>query len=288
MPGHMVAALSVYPELGCTGGPYEVWRRWGISDDVLCAGNDSTYAFLDDVFSEIIDLFPSEVIHLGGDECPKDRWNDCPKCLAKMKELGLKDDKGSSAAEKLQSHVTAHVIDFLASRGRRAMGWDELIDGGVPAGTMIMAWQGADRGNQAAALGHDVVMVPTKYLYFDYYQSRDRDNEPLAIGGFVPLDLTYSFEPCDSTLTPDAASRIRGVQANVWTEYITTFPHVQYMLLPRLAALSELQWVSPDQKDYPRFLASLVRLTRLYSAFGYNFRPLDDSPASNPDNNTNP
>lgn len=284
MPGHMVAALSVYPELGCTGGPYEVWRRWGISDDVLCAGNDSTYAFLDDVFGEIIDLFPSEVIHLGGDECPKVRWNDCPECQAKMKALGLKDDPSSTAAEKLQSHVTSHVIDFLASKGRRAMGWDELIDGGVPAATMIMAWQGADRGNKAAALGHDVVMVPTKYLYFDYYQSRDRENEPLAIGGFVPLDLTYSFEPCDSSLTPDAAARIQGVQANVWTEYITTFPHVQYMLLPRLAALSELQWVSPDRKDYDRFLQSLDRLTHLYSAFHYNYRPLDSHTTSSAPN----
>lgn len=283
MPGHMVAALSVYPELGCTGGPYEVWRRWGVSDDVLCAGNDSTYAFLDDVFGEIIDLFPSEVIHLGGDECPKDRWNECPKCQAKMKQLGLKSDSRSSAADKLQSHVTTHVLDFLAANGRRAMGWDELIEGGVPEQTMIMAWRSADRGNEAASLGHEVVMVPTSYLYFDYYQSRDRDNEPLAIGGFVPLPLTYSFEPCDSTLSPEVVARIKGVQGNVWTEYITSFPQVQYMLLPRLAALSEVQWLDPADKDYDQFLSRLRRLTNIYSALGYNFRPLD-KPIDAPEN----
>ena len=183
LPGHMQAALAAYPNLGCTGGPYEVWKRWGVSTEVLCAGNDSVYAFLDGVLDELTDLFPSEYIHIGGDECPKIEWEKCPKCQAKIKELGLKKDKEHTAEQKLQSHVTKHVSDFLASKGRKIIGWDEILEGGIAPDATVMSWRGEAGGIKASDMGHDVIMTPNTYLYFDYYQSPDRDKQPLAIGG---------------------------------------------------------------------------------------------------------
>ena len=209
LPGHMQAALAAYPNLGCTGGPYEVWKRWGVSTEVLCAGNDSVYAFLDGVLDELTDLFPSEYIHIGGDECPKIEWEKCPKCQAKIKELGLKKDKEHTAEQKLQSHVTKHVSDFLASKGRKIIGWDEILEGGIAPDATVMSWRGEAGGIKASDMGHDVIMTPNTYLYFDYYQSPDRDKQPLAIGGNLPLDKVYSYEPTPDTMSPEQKAHIR-------------------------------------------------------------------------------
>lgn len=265
LPGHMLGALSAYPNLGCSGGPYEVWQRWGVSDDVLCAGNDSTYIFLDDVLEEVAALFPSEYIHIGGDECPKVNWKKCPKCQAKIAELGLVSDAHGSKEDKLQSYVMKHVTDFLAERGKKVIGWDEILEGGAAPGAVIMSWRGTEGAIAAAKSGHDAIMTPTSYFYFDYYQTRDIDNEPMAIGGFVPLSKVYSFNPFPEELSDEEARHIIGVQANLWTEYIDNFPQVQYMELPRMAALSEVQW-SVAPKDFKAFMDRLPQMLEHYKA----------------------
>ena len=270
LPGHMLGALKAYPELGCTGGPYEVWQQWGVSEDVLCAGNDSTYVFIDDVLGEIADLFPSEYVHVGGDECPKVRWEECVVCQAKIKELGLKADEHGTKEEKLQSHVIHHASDFLAGKGKKMIGWDETLEGGLAPGAVVMSWRGEAGGIEAAKRGHDVIMTPNNYMYFDYYQTLDRDGEPDAIGGYVPVEKVYSYEPYPAELTPEEAKHIIGVQANLWTEYIPTFSQVQYMELPRMAALSEVQWSSAP-KDYTTFIKKVPQLMNQYDANGYNY-----------------
>lgn len=270
LPGHMLAALTAYPQLGCTGGPYSVWQRWGVADDVLCAGNDSTLIFIDNVLTEVADIFPSEYIHIGGDECPKVRWEACPKCQARIKQLGLKTDSHSTAEQKLQSFVMKHAAQTLASLGRKMIGWDEIIEGGLFPGATIMSWRGVEGAREAAKQGHDAIMTPTNYCYFDYAQSQDLDSEPLGIGGFLPVSKVYSLEPTDQ-LTDQQAKHILGAQANLWTEYITTLSHVQYMTLPRLAALAEVQWMQPDKKNFEAFTGRLIRLINLYRALGYNF-----------------
>lgn len=271
LPGHMQAALAAYPQLGCTGGPYDVWTTWGVSDDVLCAGNDSVLTFIDDVLAEIIDIFPSEYVHIGGDECPKVRWEACPKCQAKIKELGFKTDDKHSKEEYLQSYIIKHGEKFLADHGRKMIGWDEILEGGLAQNATVMAWRGEGGGIEAARQHHDVIMVPNTYFYFDYYQSNDTENEPLSIGGYVPLEKVYSYEPSNTALTPEEQKYIIGIQANHWTEYIATFPHLQYMALPRWAALSEVQWSSPDKKDYKSFISRLPRLINIYKSEGYNY-----------------
>ena len=271
LPGHMQAALAAYPELGCTGGPYEVWRQWGVSEDVLCAGNDQVLKFLEDVFTELIEIFPSEYIHVGGDECPKVRWEKCPKCQARIKALGLKSDDKHSKEERLQSFVINHIEKFLNDHGRQIIGWDEILEGGLAPNATVMSWRGEKGGIEAAKQKHDVIMTPNTYLYFDYYQTKDVDNEPLAIGGYLPLERVYSYEPMPVSLTPEEQTYIKGVQANLWTEYIPTFPHVQYMVLPRWAALCEVQWSSPEKKNYADFLSRLPQLIRWYDAEGYNY-----------------
>lgn len=271
LPGHMVAALAAYPELGCTGGPYEVFPRWGVTDDVLCAGNDATYKLLTDVLDEVIDIFPSEYIHIGGDECPKVRWAKCPKCQAKIRQLGLKKDAKHTAEERLQSYVMTYVENYLAEKGRRVIGWDEILEGGLGPNATVMSWRGVEGGAEAVRQGHDAIMTPNSYLYFDYYQTEETENEPLGIGGFVPVDRVYSFEPFLDGLSPEEAAHIIGVQANLWTEYVKTYPHVEYMMLPRMAALAEVQWTQPEKKDYRRFLGRLRNLLPLYDAKGYNY-----------------
>ena len=271
MPGHMQAALHAYPELGCTGGPYEVWRQWGVSDDVLCAGNDETLKFIEDVLAEIIEIFPSEYIHVGGDECPKTRWHDCPKCQARIKALGIKGDSKHTAEEYLQSFIINHAEKFLNSKGRQMIGWDETLEGGLAPNATVMSWRGEGGGIEAAKQKHDVIMSPNTYLYFDYYQTKDIDNEPLAIGGYLPLENVYKYEPMPKSLTPEEQKYIVGVQANLWTEYIPTFSQVEYMELPRMAALSEIQWSSADKKNYECFLSRLPQLVNLYDVKGYNY-----------------
>lgn len=271
IPGHMQAALASYPELGCTGGPYEVWKMWGVSEDVLCIGNDQSLKFLEDVFAELIEIFPSEYIHIGGDECPKVRWAQCPKCQARIKQLGLKSDAKHTKEERLQSYVISHIEKFLNEHGRQIIGWDEILEGGLAPNATVMSWRGEGGGIEAAKQHHDVIMTPNTYLYFDYYQSKDTDNEPLAIGGYLPVERVYSYEPMPKSLTPDEQKYIKGVQANLWTEYIPTFSHAQYMVLPRWAALAEVQWSAPEKKNYANFLSRLPRLIQWYDAEGYNY-----------------
>ena len=270
LPGHQQAALATYPELGCTGGPYDVWQQWGISDDVICARNPKSMQFLEDVLSEVIDLFPSEYIHVGGDECPKVRWKTCPKCQARIKAEGIKGDKKHSAEEYLQSSIISQMEKFVESKGRHIIGWDEILEGGLAPNATVMSWRGVDGGIEAAKQHHNVIMTPNTYLYFDYYQSTDTENEPMAIGGYLPLERVYSLEPTAGI--PDEYKKyVIGVQANLWTEYIPTFSQVEYMVMPRMAALAEVQWTDPSKKEYQSFLPRLVRMTKLYDRLGYNY-----------------
>ncbi|WP_455496760.1 glycoside hydrolase family 20 protein [Coprobacter sp.] len=271
LPGHMVAALASYPSLGCTGGPYEVEGMWGVHPDVLCVGKESTYKFATDVLSEVMELFPSQYIHIGGDECPKDRWQKCPLCQARIKKLGLKTDKEHTAEERLQSDFITRIEKFVNENGRQIIGWDEILEGGAAPNATIMSWRGADGGIKAAKLRHNVIMTPNTYVYFDYYQSEDTQNEPLAIGSYIPLERVYDFEPVPDTLDNDSKKYILGAQANLWTEYIPDFNQVEYMLLPRLDALSEVQWTQPENKNWEGFLDRLHHNMQVYDLKGYNY-----------------
>ena len=270
LPGHMVAALAAYPELGCTGGPYEVWTRWGVADDVLCVGKEETFTFLEDVLTEVMDIFPSEYIHIGGDECPKVRWENCPLCQARIKELGLKAHGNFTAEQELQCYVTARIQQFLNDHGRKIIGWDEILEGELAPGATVMSWRGTQGGIEAARQGFDVVMTPNSHMYIDYYQSRERDKEPLCIGGYLPVERVYSYEPYDG-MVPGTENHILGVQANLWTEYVGTDEFLEYMLLPRMCALSEVQWCNADRKDYARFDAALDHTFQMLDVMGYTY-----------------
>ena len=271
LPGHMQAALACYPQLGCTGGPYEVWRRWGISDDVLCAGNEEAMQFVEDVLNEVMDVFPSPYIHIGGDECPKVRWEKCPKCQAKIKELGIKADGKFSAEDYLQSYVMNRMAKEVEARGRRVIGWDEILEGNVSETAIIMSWRGTEGGIEAARKGHDVIMAPSSHLYFDYYQSEDIASEPECIGGYLPVERVYEFQPLPNELTPEQQQHIIGVQANIWTEYIASFRHVQYMAMPHMDALTELQWNNPQERDFGAFVERCRKMAQLYDLYHYNY-----------------
>ena len=272
LPGHMMGALAAYPELGCTGGPYEVWTRWGVSGQVLCPGKEAMFTFLENVFTELMDIFPSEYIHIGGDECPKEEWEKCPDCQARIKELGIKASKGQTAEQYLQSYVTARVQKFLNDHGRKIIGWDEILEGELAEGATVMSWRGVKGGIQASAMGFDVIMTPNTYCYFDHLQSQDLDKEPFSIGGDLPLEKVYGYEPLEG-LDEQQQKHILGVQANLWTEYIATPEHLEYMLLPRLDALSEVQWCDPSRKDLERMKTALKdNLFKIYDTMGYNYR----------------
>lgn len=265
LPGHMQAALHVYPNLGCTGGPYPVWQIWGVSDDVLCAGNPEVLTFIKTVLGELCDVFPSKFIHIGGDECPKVRWKNCPKCQAKIRDLGLKDDGQHSLENQLQTYINHEVEQFLTSRGRNLIGWDEILEGGLTEGAVVMSWRGVNGGIEAARQHHRVIMTPTDFCYIDYYQLKDTWNIPLAIGGYVPASKIYSFEPLvPGKLSEEEQQYILGPQVNLWTEYIAAPEHLFFMLLPRLDAISEVQWCQPEQKDFDEFKTRLPRMMRLY------------------------
>ena len=264
MPGHMVAALAAYPEYGCTGGPYEVEHTWGVFADVLCPGKEQTFKFVEDVLSEVIDVFPSEYIHIGGDECPRDRWKTCDLCQQRIKNEGIKGEGKQTAEDHLQGYFTKRVEKFLHSKGKRLIGWDELLGCDVDVTSTIMSWRGAEPGAKAAKLGHDVIMTPNSSMYFDHYQTDKTNNEPLSIGGNSPVAKVYAFEPVAADLTPEEAKHILGVQANVWTEYIYSTQHVEYQILPRMAALAEVQWLQPDQKDFDAFKERVTRLKAIY------------------------
>ena len=272
LPGHMQGALHVYPNLGCTGGPYPVWQIWGVSRDVLCAGNPETMTFLKTVVGELCDVFPSKFIHIGGDECPKDRWKECPKCQAKAKELGLKDDGKHSIENQLQTWINHEMEKFLAERGRDMIGWDEVLEGGLTDNGIVMSWRGVKGGIEAAKQHHRVIMTPTDYCYIDYYQLKDQWHQPMAIGGYLPLSKVYSFEPLIPDQLSDEEQRfILGPQVNLWTEYVGSPEHVFYMLLPRLDAISEVQWCRSDQKDFDDFKNRLPRMKQLYDRLGVNY-----------------
>ena len=271
LPGHMLAALAAYPELGCTGGPYDVWGRWGVADEVLCAGKEETMVFLENVLAEVAELFPSEYVHIGGDECPKVYWEKCPHCQAKIKELGLKDTEEFQAEHYLQSYVMKRMASFLESKGKKVIGWDEILEGEVAENATVMSWRGTAGGLQAARMGHDVIMTPNTFYYLDYYQSLDKENEPLAIGGYIPVEKCYSYDPSADGMTAEEQKRILGVQANLWTEYIASDDHLEYMLLPRLAALSEVQWCQAENKSWERFLDSADDFCAIYDVMDYQY-----------------
>ena len=276
MPGHMLAALASYPELGCTGGPYQVGHYWGVYKDVLCVSNERVYQFVEDVLAEILEIFPSEVIHIGGDETPTDKWLQCPRCQALQKQLPAPQHAAedfeplTSKLSPLQAHFTKKVFDFLTSKGRRALGWDEILDGS-PQDAMIMSWRGTEPGAKAAETGHDVVMTPTTYCYFDYQQVKDTQFEPSRCGGFIPIEKVYSLDPAPDSLSVTAREHILGAQANLWAEYMTNEAMVEYQALPRMSALSEVQWTLPERKDYEAFKERLTRLTALFELYHYQY-----------------
>ena len=250
MPGHSQAALAAYPELSCTGGPFEVSTLWGVHKDVYCAGNDRVFQFLEDVLTEVIDLFPGKYIHIGGDECPKDRWKKCNECQARIREEGLKDEHG------LQSYFIRRIEKFLLAKGKRLIGWDEILEGGLAPEATVMSWRGTEGGIEAAKQGHDVIMTPTSHCYFDYYQA-DPETEPIAIGGYLPLKKVYSFEPTPEELNADEGKYILGAQGNVWTEYISTPEYAEYMSVPRMCALAEIVWSPKEARDWNDFQTRL-------------------------------
>ena len=272
MPGHMLGALAAYPELGCTGGPYEVWGKWGVTDDILCVGKDHTLQFVKDVLDEVMQLFPGEYIHIGGDESPRVRWQDCPLCQQRIRDLGIKSEGKKSAEALLQGWFTTQIQDYLAAHGRRIIGWDELLGCDVDPSATIMSWRGAEPGAEGAKLGHDVVMTPVGPLYFDYYQTSSTWNEPTAFGGCNTLEKVYNFEPVAEDLPADKRHHILGAQANLWTEYVTCEPQVQYQVLPRMAALAEVQWIQPEAKDYQDFKTRLTRLVDIYKLYHWTYR----------------
>ena len=272
IPGHTLAVLTGYPELGCTGKDYAVGTKWGVFDDVLCAGNEASYEFLEGVFDEITELFPSKYIHIGGDECPKTRWKECPKCQAKIKALGLKGDAEHTAEQKLQGYVVSRVEQFLKKKGREVIGWDEILEGdNISQDAIVMSWRGTEGGIAAAQRHNRAIMTPHYSLYFDYNQGEDPSKEPLSIGEYLPVKKVYDYEPIDPKLTPEQGKYILGAQANLWTEYIASPAHAQYMLLPRLAALAEVQWTAPEKKNYADFLKRLGNLLNYYQKEGYHY-----------------
>ncbi len=287
LPGHSSAAIAAYPYLSCfpnektevpgnmmsetskqqqaEGRIKIVQETWGIFDDVYCAGKDSTFTFLQDVLDEVITLFPSEYIHIGGDECPKSNWERCPDCQKRMANLGLKDE------HELQSYFIQRMEKYINSKGKKIIGWDEILEGGLAPNATVMSWRGEEGGIEAAKQDHDVVMTPTDYCYFDYYQAKNKDEEPLAIGGYLPVEKVYSYDPLSEELSPEQHKYILGTQANMWTEYIGDFSKLEYMLLPRLAAIAEVGWAGGENKDWPDFQSRVTSLRDKYDQLEINY-----------------
>ena len=273
LPGHMQSALHVFPNLGCTGGPYPVRTYWGVSREVLCGGNPETLTFLKTVLGELCDVFPSKYIHIGGDECPKDRWKKCKKCQAKIKELGLKDNGKHSVENQLQSYINREVETFIKERGRDIIGWDEILEGGLSGTSIIMSWRGIKGGIAAARQGHRVIMSPNVYSYIDHPQLKDLGKQPRTTDSYiVSASKIYSFEPLiPDSLTQEQQRLILGPQVNLWTEHIAYPQHAFYQLLPRLGASCEVQWCLPEQKDFENFKNRLPRLKEIYDLMGVNY-----------------
>lgn len=271
LPGHTSAVLAAYPQLGCEDKEYKVANRWGVIRDVLCAGNPASLDLFKDIMDEVCDLFPGKYIHLGGDECVKDRWKACPKCQKKIRELGLKDGSRYSKEDYLQSWFMGEVASFVQSKGKRVIGWDEILEGVPMDDSVIMSWRGTEGGITAARMGHDVVMTPTSDMYFDQSQTLASQLEEIPVGGFINVMKVYSYEPLPASLTPEQQKHILGCQANVWCEYMPEERIRQYQMLPRLAALSEVQWTMPERKNYKDFLKRLPKMLSIYDHYGYNY-----------------
>lgn len=265
LPGHMLAALTAYPELGCTGGPYKVLCSFGVFPDVLCAGNDQTLQFTKDVLDEIMDIFPSEYIHIGGDECPKSRWEKCPKCQAKIKELGIKALPKHSKENQLQTYFMSELEKEINAHGRRMLGWDEVLEGGLTPNSTIMSWRGIQGGIEAARQHHDVIMTPIQRLYF----SNPRINK---MTGFEWMNRVYNFEPVPAELTDAEKKFVIGTQGCIWTEWTADSTKMEWQILPRMAALSEIQWTLPEHKNFERFMERLPEMLKIYSSLDYGYR----------------
>ncbi|MBK8928252.1 MAG: beta-N-acetylhexosaminidase [Chitinophagaceae bacterium] len=263
VPGHSVAALASYTYLGCTKGPYKTYETWGVTDDVYCAGNDSTFVFLEGVLDEVVELFPSSIIHIGGDECPKERWKHCSKCQQRMKDNNLKDEL------ELQSYFIQRIGSYLKTKGKSIIGWDEILEGGIAANATIMSWRGEEGGIAAAKQKHNVIMTPGGWCYFDHSQSRNEDS--ITFGGYTPLEKTYSYEPIPKELNSDEAKYILGAQGNLWTEYITNPSKIEYQVFPRMSALSEVVWSPKDKRDWKSFEARIPTLFKRYQLWGAHY-----------------
>lgn len=282
LPGHSLSALRAYPELSCTGGPFELPEQWGIQKDIYCAGKEEVFTFLEGVLSEVVELFPGEIIHIGGDEAPKDRWKACPHCQRRIKEEGLKDE------HELQSYFITRIEKFLNSKGKRIIGWDEILEGGLAPNAAVMSWRGTKGGIEAARMHHPVVMTPTTHMYLDYFQGEPY-LEPSAIGGHLPLRKVYSFEPIPDELVGKEREFILGVQGNVWGEYIHSPEKADYMTYPRAAAVAEIGWSLPDKKDWNDFTRRLETQYLRYDQMGINYSrsayqvyfEVKDDPANN-------
>lgn len=264
LPGHSLAALVAYPELSCTGGPFKIPEHWGIQDDIYCAGKEEVFTFLENVFSEVIELFPGEIIHIGGDEAPKKRWSACPHCQKRIKEENLKDE------HELQSYFITRIEKFLNNRGRKIIGWDEILDGGLAPNAAVMSWRGTKGGIAAAKMGHPVVMTPTSHMYFDYFQGEPY-LEPFAIWGHTPLRKVYGYEPIPEELTPEERQYVWGVQGNLWSEFIHSSEKNEYMTYPRGAALAEIAWSNPESKDWEDFKRRMEEQYKRYEEKGINY-----------------
>ncbi|MEQ6120098.1 beta-N-acetylhexosaminidase [Reichenbachiella sp. MALMAid0571] len=264
MPGHSLGALAAYPELGCTDGPFEVATRWGVFNDVYCP-KEETFEFLENVLTEVFDLFPSKYVHIGGDECPKKAWEESAFCQDLIKKEGLKDE------HELQSYFITRMEKFINSKGRAIIGWDEILEGGLAPNATVMSWRGIKGGIEAAKQGHDVIMTPGSHCYFDHYQTKDKENELLAIGGFTSVEKVYSYEPVPEELSAEEAKYILGAQANVWTEYIKTPEHAEYMVLPRMTALSEVVWSPKANRDWSDFTQRMDSQFKRFDELGLNY-----------------
>jgi hexosaminidase len=263
MPGHSSAALTAYPYLGCTGGPYQVQQTWGVFNDVYCAGNDSVFTFLQNVLDEVMPLFPAKYIHIGGDECPKESWKKCPRCQKRIADNHLKDE------HELQSYFIQRMEKYINSKGKTIIGWDEILEGGLAPNAVVMSWRGEKGGIDAAKQNHDVIMTPGAYCYFDHAQSKNEDS--LTIGGYVPVSKTYSYEPVPKELSETEGKHIMGAQGNVWTEYITNPKKVEYMIFPRMSALSEVLWSPADKRNWDDFQNRLQQQCKRYTLWGANY-----------------
>lgn len=263
MPGHASAALAAYPYLGCTGGPYKVQETWGVFNDVFCAGNDSVFNFLQDVLDEVIPLFPAKYVHIGGDECPKESWKQCPKCQRRIKEHGLKDE------HELQSYFIQRMEKYINGKGKTIIGWDEILEGGLAPNALVMSWRGEKGGIEAAKQNHDVIMTPGSHVYLDHSQTKNEDS--VTIGGYTTVQKIYSYEPVPKELTAAEAKHVLGAQGNVWTEYMKNTKKVEYMIFPRASALSEVLWSPKEQRNWADFEKRLQKQFKRYDLWGANY-----------------